>query len=197
MDLDECICARKSTRWFNNQPIPDDVVRTVIESGMRAPSPKNRQPWSFIVLKGRAKKAVCDACLEVLSTMDKEALLAGEYPSGRGTIRAISMAPILILVFNRFPSEQGAELRFGGPDISNIQAIGAAIQNMLLKATSMGLSSLWACDILTAREFIESKYCRCGRLIAGVLLGYADEEANEHIAPASRLPFDELVRWDA
>lgn len=196
MDLNECICARRSTRVFNDQPIPDDAVRSVIESGMRAPSPKNRQPWSFIVLKGQAKEAICDACLEVLATMDEEALLLGESPSGQGTIRAISMAPVLVLVFNRFPSAQDMELRFGGPDISNIQAIGAAIQNMLLKATSMGLSSLWICDILTAREFIEGKYCRCGRLIAGVLLGYADEEANGRFAPASRLPFDELTRWD-
>ena len=196
MDLDECICTRRSTRLFNDQPIPDDAVRSVIESGMRAPSPKNRQPWSFIVVKDRAKEAVCDACLEVLSTMDEEALLSGEFPSGQATIRAISMAPILILVFNRFPSAQEMELKFGGPDISNIQAIGAAIQNMLLKATSMGLSSLWACDILTAREFIEGKYCRCGRLIAGVLLGYADEEADKCFATSSRLAFDELVRWD-
>lgn len=195
MNLEKCITMRKSTRRFCCLPVSDDEVRSVIESGLRAPSPKNRQPWSFVVLKEYAKAAICDACQDALREMDEEALLAGESPSGQATINAMRAAPILILVFNRFPSMQGMELRFGSPDISNIQAIGAAIQNMLLKATDIGLSSLWVCDILSAREAIESKYGQGGRLIAGVLLGR--EEAEQQNLSTTRLSLDELTEWDA
>ena len=39
-------------------------------------------------------------------------------------------------------------------DITDIQSIGAAIENMLLQAVSAGIGSLWVCDILDAHDEI-------------------------------------------
>lgn len=56
------------------------------------------------------------------------------------------------------------------------QSVGAAIQNMLLKATELGLGSLWICDVFFAQEAISAWLGRKDELIAAVALGWPDEE---------------------
>mgnify|MGYP002564349117 FL=1 len=38
------------------------------------------------------------------------------------------------------------------PEICNAQSIGAAIENMTLTATELGLGSLWICDTFLHRK---------------------------------------------
>lgn len=55
----------------------------------------------------------------------------------------------------------------------NAQAIGAAIEHILLRAVDFGLGSLWLGDILSEEDFISSLYPDMGKLVAGIVLGYA------------------------
>ncbi|MBI5183434.1 MAG: nitroreductase family protein [Nitrospinae bacterium] len=50
MDAITAIRTRRSIRSFNNQPVPPDIIETIIDSGRLAPSANNVQPWEFVVI---------------------------------------------------------------------------------------------------------------------------------------------------
>jgi len=50
MSLLNAIFRRRSIRLYEREPIPDDVLRNILEAGRLAPSADNAQPWHFIVI---------------------------------------------------------------------------------------------------------------------------------------------------
>ena len=50
------IYERRSTRKFLTRDISKSDMTDIIQSGMKAPSSKNRQPWKYIVVQGDAKE---------------------------------------------------------------------------------------------------------------------------------------------
>ncbi len=47
------IFERRSIRRFIKKQIPEDILRSVLEAGMYAPSAGNEQPWEFMVIRSR------------------------------------------------------------------------------------------------------------------------------------------------
>lgn len=52
MELREAINGRRSIRGFVQTPIPQEILRDVLEMGVRAVSATNVQPWGFFVVTG-------------------------------------------------------------------------------------------------------------------------------------------------
>lgn len=50
----ENIMTRKSVRKFLDEPIPKDVLESVLKAGMAAPSAMNRQPWAIGVIDDKS-----------------------------------------------------------------------------------------------------------------------------------------------
>jgi nitroreductase len=69
--------------------------------------------------------------------------------------------------------------------------VAAAIQNMLLKATAMGLGSLWICDIYYASEALTKHLHKTWKLVAAVALGWPAETPK----PKPRKPLDEVSEF--
>ena len=63
MHVDEAIRSRKSVRRFLPTPVPESVVRHVLNVSARAPSGNNVQPWRVYVLAGEPRSRFCDAML--------------------------------------------------------------------------------------------------------------------------------------
>ena len=60
MNVSEAIRTKRAVRKFQDRPLPEDVVRAILNAGRRAQSSKNEQGWQFI--------AICDkAILKALS----------------------------------------------------------------------------------------------------------------------------------
>jgi nitroreductase len=51
----EAIRSRRNVREFSSQPVADDHLDEILESGRRAPSSRNWQPWDFVVIRDREK----------------------------------------------------------------------------------------------------------------------------------------------
>lgn len=47
----EAIRSRRNVRSFEDRPIADDHLDEILESGRRAPSSQNLQPWDFILVR--------------------------------------------------------------------------------------------------------------------------------------------------
>lgn len=53
MEFIEVLKSRRSIRAFRSDPIPQGVLKKVIEEAMWAPSWANTQPWEFVVATGK------------------------------------------------------------------------------------------------------------------------------------------------
>lgn len=191
MALLDCIKNRFSAREFSPKDINDDILYEILEAGRLAPSAKNRQPWRFAVLKGREKSVVSQVYRNNIMHAQRknDHLMEREFSSEGKTYEIIEQAPILILVFNAFPSESVFSRTDKPFDLANAQSIGAAIENMLLQATTLKVNSLWICDIVTASQDISRLFPDAGTLIAGIVLGYSPQSHRQTM----RRTLDELL----
>lgn len=53
MTVADAIRTKRAVRQFAPQPLPDDIVRGIVNAGRRAQSSKNTQPWHFIAIRER------------------------------------------------------------------------------------------------------------------------------------------------
>ncbi|MBA4695905.1 MAG: nitroreductase family protein [Legionella sp.] len=54
--LSEALKERRATSSFDGSPIPDQILASILEAGMAAPSGYNLQPWRFIVVRSPEQK---------------------------------------------------------------------------------------------------------------------------------------------
>jgi len=88
MDALECIHTRRSIRKYLDKPVPDSLVRELLEAAMTAPSARNEQPWHFLVVKDREKlKAVHEAGSQPAAAAALGVLVCGDpsLAKGQGT----------------------------------------------------------------------------------------------------------------
>ncbi|MBC5787164.1 nitroreductase family protein [Clostridium facile] len=191
------ILKRRSIRKFSSHPIPEKDIREIIECGMNAPSSKNRQPWSFVVVQGDAKQGMLQAFQKGIDREEHGAPLlpnSRQHLSGaKYTLRIMEQAPVTIFVFNTLGDNIFAELSQEERvfEICNHQSVSAAIQNILLAATAKKIGSLWICDIYFAYQELCDWLNIEGELLAAVSLGYPEESPPQR----PKKNFDDLVIW--
>jgi len=57
MDAYRCILTKRDLRTFTDAPIPEDVLRKILNGGRMSGSSRNRQPWRFVVVRERERLA--------------------------------------------------------------------------------------------------------------------------------------------
>jgi len=50
-ELLEVIYRRRSVRKYEKKPIPEEILKAILDAGRLAPTAKNLQPWHFIVVR--------------------------------------------------------------------------------------------------------------------------------------------------
>ena len=193
MNVIDAIKDRRSIRKFLDREIDRGIIEKIIEAGILAPSGKNTQPWTFIVVQKNDRAQMLEAMkrgieqLKASDTVFKQFLAPAEH-----TMKIMGEAPVTIFVLNNERTlllNQKIEEKIG--EMVDIQAIGAAIQNMLLAAMEYDIGSLWICDIFFAYHELAAWLKTDRQLIAAISFGYA----NEKPAARPRKKFDELVEW--
>jgi nitroreductase len=51
MDVNEAIRTLLAVRSYQDRPVPDEVVRQILEAGRLSASASNKQPWHFVVVQ--------------------------------------------------------------------------------------------------------------------------------------------------
>ena len=117
----ENIMTRTSIRAYTDQPVPEEMVETMLKAGMAAPTAMNRQPWEFIVVTDRAK-------LDEMADSLKYA-------------KMLRQAPLAIVVGarNTFVNRDGNTV----VNMFWVDDCSAATENILLAAHAMGLGAVW------------------------------------------------------
>lgn len=55
MNVFETIRTKRAVRQYQNNPIPDEAVRTILNAGRLSQSAKNLQPWHFVAIRDKAR----------------------------------------------------------------------------------------------------------------------------------------------
>lgn len=171
---------RKSIRKYKKKKVEREKIEAVLTAGLQAPSPKNRQPWRFVVISDEKKKQELVVSMRNCIHMQvKEKADREDICASLETMDIIEQAPVLILVCYEYgmvkQHDDGVNWPIVAKDLEvvELQAIGAAVENMLLKAEELGIGTLWCADILYACEIV-SKYSS-RPIVSAVCLGYKDE----------------------
>ncbi len=188
---------RRSTRKFLDTPIAKKDIREIIESGIKAPSSKNRQPWKYIVVQGNEKEKMLHAFRQGISREENgDAMLpqSRQHIDGaKYTADIMEQAPVVVFVVNTLGKDlmENISVEERVSEICNTQSVGASIENMLLAATDKGIGSLWICDIYFGYSELCDWLDHEGQLIAAIAFGYSNEFPRER----PRKKFEEVVEW--
>ncbi len=116
------IFERQSCRNFLDDELPEEHLELLLECMRRSPSAGNMQPWRFYVVRDDERK---------------RKLVASAYGQ-----RFIGDAPVVIVVC-ALAAESAARYGERGATLYCLQDTAAAVQNLLLAATSLGYGSCW------------------------------------------------------
>ncbi len=198
----ETIYKRRSNRHFVKNGLEKSVLDKILLAGMQAPSPKNDQPWHFLVIcEEEQKKYVAEILERQLRILQEENTLLGnsrpDITAAFETARVLKEASAIVFVY----LETGVyeihddhvkwELNARDVECTHLMAIGAAIQNMLLEATENGIDSLWIGDFFYAYNQLKKYLGQEGCMMAAVALGYGDEGEYK----TTRKSLNETVSW--
>ena len=186
MNTLEAISQRRSIRRFKDTPISDETIIKILSSAIQAPSGKNKQPWSFIVVKEDKRPEMIRIMRESIAKIKEQ---GGNTGSSEWTANSMEKAPVTIFVFN--PHAENTEDFGHTSNVVDVQSTGAAIQTMLLAAQELGIGSLWICDVFYAYKELCEWLGETHEMIAAVSLGYPDESPDAR----PRKPVDEVTRW--
>lgn len=120
MNTEQYLFSRRSIREYDDTQVKKSEIVKMIEAAMIAPSACNRQAWKFIWVTDKALKSV----------------IAYEGSP------IIEKAPSGILVTYRNDLSYNAFLYK-----DYFQSAAAAIENMLLEASYLGLGACWICNL--------------------------------------------------
>lgn len=140
MDVFTAIMERRSCRDFLADPIEDEAINKILEAASWAPSPKNAQPWEFIVIKNQEIKR---KIYEEAEERRKWFLEKGGWKwLGNYHVEFLLKVPVIVTVIGD-PEKTGVDKFLQGDGMGYQRACSAAVQNMLLAAHSLGIASLW------------------------------------------------------
>ena len=160
--VDEVIRTRRTSLLVDpDDPVPDELLSLLIELATWAPNHKRTWPWRFTVVTGGARHRLGEALAVVGASHglppEKVAKLRTKY----------ARSPAVVLVWVKVdPQPVRAK--------EDRDAVAAAVQNLLLSATSFGLGNYWA----TVPEVLEDAVRRFAHLdddhdlVALVYLGW-------------------------
>jgi nitroreductase len=189
------IHARHSVRLFIGRPVAQEDLEAILTAANSAPSAHNQQSWRFIVLRGDRKHALAELVGHRAADFPRPSSILL-----RMAARSIISAPLVVAVANTGELiRHAAELFPRGDDYAynffrtmEIQSSAAAVENLLVAATSLGLGSVWLGILFLMKDevlrFLEQPE---GEFMAVVSVGYPAKRTE---GPKKR-PLETTVRY--
>lgn len=192
----DAIEQRRSIRAYQPKAVPHTALEDILRAGMLAPSAKNAQPWRFIVVQGKEKERLTAAMRAGIQREKETPLfpdLAFGLQSAEQSAAILEQAPVAIVVQDTLAPTGSESLSAPARalETSRLLSIGAAMENMILRATQLGLGTLWIADTAYARPEIEQWCELLGRVVSALAIGYPDESP----APRPRKRPEDVIQW--
>ena len=196
----------RAMRRLKPDPVPDGVLRKVLETGTQAPSGMNSQPWKFLVLRDaearrwfgeRYKAAILERFGNFKIPDDDDSPMARQGRALLYQAEHMHEAPVLIVVcgLRDWPFRVAPEDRVGlAPP--NYGAIYPCVQNMLLACRALGLGAA----LTTMHQVFEEEMCAHFEIPEeyGVVVTIPVGYPMGNFGPVTRKPVEDVTyvdRW--
>ena len=217
MDVIAAITTRRSCRAFKPDPVPEEILKKVMEVSLRVPSSSNTQPWSFVVVGGKQMAALKQALAE--KTRAGEPLAAdfalpapeGIYRERRRTFMAQMYGSLGIERDDEAKKLQWWQTMSRFFDAPNgiivcleksltpwaLVDAGMVMQTIMLAAHGYGLGTCAMYRLVVYPEVLRQMFSipESTAIVCGLAIGYPDMAAPVNRFRTARDPLDTFVSW--
>ncbi len=194
----------RAMRRLKPDPVPEALLRKVLDAGVKAASGQNKQPWSFLVIQDEAGRewfakryrAAVESRFGAVRVPERDSSLTRELRALRYQVDHMHEVPLLLVVcgMRDWPFRVPAEKRIGlAPP--NYGAIYPCVQNILLACRAVGLGAALTTmhqvfeDEMQAHFGIPDEYGIVVTLPIGFPMG--------RFGPVRRKPAEDVTYFDA
>ena len=220
MEFEKVVRGRRSIRAYTDEPVPETLVREILDEARWAPSSRNTQAWSVWILSGGALerfKASFKAAVErgEPDAQDIPGTVTGDWPEACSA-RAVELMKTRAATLEAAGEESGPAASmarmadcFGAPvllvfgfesclsDASACYDTASLALSVCLAAHDKGLGTCQSTTLVRypglLREVLPGS--AEAKMVVAVTLGWPDPEAPANTFARSRAPLDELVTW--
>lgn len=171
---------------MNGKIIPDDMISQLLELADWAPNHGRTEPWRFIVYSGDKMIGFCAEHGQLY----KENTPAEKFKntSYNNLVHASEGASHLVIAY----------MKRGGnpniPEMEEVAAVSAAIQNLLLGVAGHGLAGFWSTSGLVHNEALKNylELEQEDKVLGIIYIGISDDPIKEG---KRIIPMSEKVKW--
>jgi len=223
MDIATAVNKRKSTRAFKPDPVPQSILREIMELALRAPSWANTQPWEFAVVSGSKLEEIKQS---FVAKIDEEPELDIARPWGfpepyAGRIGRLKGTEQKIKGIKREDREERGWWRlqglgnYGAPcviyicidrafyfqkEATNAWLLfdcGLVAENIMLLATDYGLGTVAQAQAVSYPAILRKALGipESKLIVLGIAIGYPDKEDPINSFRSEREPLDSVAKW--
>lgn len=187
--MSQTIRSRRSAKRLLDSPVDRSVIERLLEAATWAPNHHLTEPWRFWVISGAGRERFGEAMAAGDLNTHRDAT-----PEQRETMRTSAIgkahrAPVIIAVAAVMAESNK------NPDLEEITATAAAIQNLLLQAEAEGLGAIWR----TGRSAYEPEMAEFfglterDRILGFLYIGHPDPDAPAR--ESQRRPAQQVTTW--
>ena len=121
---------------YSSREVHDEIIKSILNSGIWAPTHGMTQPWFFKVFRKDARNRLGT----FIASLYKELTPADKFEDGKFakmSTRAGMSSAVIAICMKRDPRGTIAE-------IEEVEAIACATQNIMLHATAYGIGTFWS-----------------------------------------------------
>ncbi|MCS7003149.1 MAG: nitroreductase [Dehalococcoidia bacterium] len=186
MNVLDAIVNRRTTKEFRPEPVPRAVLQQIIDTAAWAPNHHMTAPWRIIVLEGAARMPIA----ELRRALKARELTAKGLPPDEVERQATDSAQKLL----RAPTLLVVSCAQNGDAVQreeDFAAAAAAVQNMLLAATALGVATFWTSGPIALSPELKAllDLPPSDRVVGIIHVGYPAE----HRSPGQKPP--PATRW--
>jgi nitroreductase len=183
LDTIKAIYKRQSIGNLKPDDVSEEVIEKLLDAAVQAPNHHMVRPWRFIVIHREGRTRLGEVLAQSLLQRVPEATPGAVQKERDRLLRA----PVVIAVGVDLPTDSRVD------EIENVCAAAAAVQNMLLAATTLGLATKWRTGLPAFDPLVKQALGLSPdqHLIAFVYLGYPAETPAEKIRPS----FQDRTVW--
>jgi nitroreductase len=199
-DLFEIMTTTRSMRRLKPDPVPDALIRKILEAGVSAPSGGNMQRWRFLVIRdSKVKQTIGGYYKRAWDEVVSPRYRGGSPAPGtsrEGFARMLNAAQYLADHIHEAPVWIVPCLEGANPTRTSGSSIYPAVQNMLLAARALGLGATLTTLYLSFEKEVEAALGLPPDVHSYALLpiGYP----MGRFGPVRRIPLAEVIyedRW--
>jgi nitroreductase len=218
MDLIQAINERFAVRAYKSDPVPLDVMKSIMQQALNAPSWANTQPWEFAVATGKPLKAIEDGYVKKGVHHNNEIARPYEFPEpyisrikalhpkrDRGEEPREEYEARVLKNYRHYGAPACIYLLIGknffyeskGINAWSLYDCGAIVQNIMLLATNYGLGTVAQADAADHPDVVHKELCISDdKIVAlGIAIGYPDPNDPENKKRRDKVPLEDVVKF--